>query len=147
MTELATKAFGKIEVHPDQILHFPDGILGFENEKEFALIEENEESPFKWLQSTKMPSLAFIVIQPALFLKEPYIPEVSASDLNHLAVDRIEECLTFVIVTIPENNPEKMTANLQGPVLINAQKKTARQCISGNEKHKVRISILEQLDG
>jgi flagellar assembly factor FliW len=147
MPELLTKAFGMIDILPEQVLRFPDGIFGFSDEKEFALLEESEESPFKWLQSTRIPSLAFIVIQPELFMKHPYIPDVTEMELNRMEVENISDCLIFVIVTIPESNPELMTANLQGPILINRKKKLARQCISLNEKHSVRVTMLEQMDG
>lgn len=146
MPELATKAFGKIDVKAEQIIHFPEGIFGFKDHLEFALIEESEDSPFKWLQSTKDENLAFVVIQPELFLPA-YSPEVSISELNVIDVKSPSECIIFAIVTIPENNPEKMTANLQGPVLINTSKKLGKQSISNNESHLVRVFILEQLDG
>ncbi|HNJ03020.1 MAG TPA: flagellar assembly protein FliW [Leptospiraceae bacterium] len=51
-----------------------------------------------------------------------------------------------MIVTIPENDPESMTANLQGPVLINKTTKQGRQAISMNEKHVVRLPVLSQVD-
>jgi flagellar assembly factor FliW len=65
--EIETKPFGKMQIDERQILNFPEGILGFEKYNEFALIEENQESPFKWLQSLNEIDLAFIVIQPDLF--------------------------------------------------------------------------------
>lgn len=147
MLELATKAFGTIEINPEQIIRFTDGLLGFHEYKEFALLDESEEHPFKWLQSMEESSLAFVVIQPELFMKEPFRPEISRSDLELLQVDSVEECLILVIVTIPEKNPEKMTANLQGPILINKKEKNGRQVISTNDSHILRYPILEQLDG
>jgi len=146
MTTLSTKALGQIEIDPRQIVHFPDGLYGFDDFHEFALIEENPESPFKWLQSTADPGLAFIVIQPELFLKNPYLPAISSTELASLQAQKLEDCIIFVIVTIPENQPEKMTANLQGPVLIHREKKIGRQVISTNDSHLVRVSILEQLE-
>lgn len=147
MQELATKAFGTIEVHPTQIIHFPEGLYGFADYHEFALLEDREDSPFKWLQSTEESTLAFIIIQPDLFLKDPYIPEISRSELETLQVSSISGCVIFVIVTIPEGHPEKMTANLQGPVLINREKKIGRQAISTKDTHLLRFPILEKMDG
>ena len=146
MTKLDTKAFGSIDVDPRQIIKFPDGILGFPENVEFALLEDREDSPFKWLQSTIDRNLAFVLIQPEIFLKDGYSPEPAKGELEALGADSSADCLVFCIVTIPENEPNKMTANLQGPILINAEKKIGRQVISSNDRHGVRVSIMEQLE-
>ena len=41
--EYTTKLFGKIDVNEDKIIEFPEGILGFENLKKFALIYDVEK--------------------------------------------------------------------------------------------------------
>jgi flagellar assembly factor FliW len=142
--EINSKPFGKIQIDARQILHFPDGILGFETHKTFALIEENAETPFKWLQSLEDTELAFIVIQPVFFAPE-YSPLLSKEELDFLEVTSIEEALLMTIVTIPEN-PEMMTANLQGPILINPVTKKGKQFISRDETHPVRKLILESVE-
>jgi len=142
LVELLTKPFVKIEIYPEQILTFQDGILGFETYKKFALIEEHEESPFKWLQAIDEQSLAFIVIQPELF-KEYYNPIIPIEELQELELNSVKEALVFVIVTIPVQNPNEMTANLQGPILINKKNSQARQFISRDDKHPVRFKMME----
>ncbi|MCC5814307.1 MAG: flagellar assembly protein FliW [Leptospira sp.] len=142
MVELLSKPFGKIQIQPEQILEFPDGLLGFENFKEFALIEESEDSPFKWLQSVQEKSLAFIVIQPELFLDE-YKPLIPDDELSEIDLESVNDALKFVIVTIPNDNPQEMTANLQGPILINKKKHIAKQLISRDDRHPVRYRMME----
>ncbi|MCZ8238940.1 MAG: flagellar assembly protein FliW [Leptospiraceae bacterium] len=142
MVELLTKPFGKIEIYPEQILNFEDGLLGFETYNKFALIEENEESPFKWLQSVQEQGLAFIVIQPYLFIDD-YKPSIPNEELSEIGLEKFEEALVFVIVTIPLENPNEMTANLQGPILINKKNSKAKQFISRDDKHPVRYKMIE----
>ncbi len=142
---LDTKALGRITIDPEQILEFPEGLYGFRDATEFALVEESPENPFKWLQSTTDPVLAFIVIQPELILSG-YIPDVAREDLASIGLAKVEDALVFLIVTIPENQPEKMTANMQGPILINRGTRKARQAISMNEKHIVRLPVLAQVE-
>jgi flagellar assembly factor FliW len=55
-----------------------------------------------------------------------------------------ESLLVFAIVTIPEN-PSLMTANLQGPIIINPEKKLGRQAISMNDRYHVRHRILDEM--
>ncbi len=147
MLELSTKAFGTIEVNPSQMIRFEDGLLGFHDYREFALLDENEDSPFQWLQSTEESSLAFVVIDPGLFVKTEYLPVVTKGDLEALGVSQVKECRILVIVTIPENHPEKMTANLQGPLLVNQKLQKGRQVISTSDAHMLRYPILEQMEG
>ncbi len=142
--EIETKPFGKMVIDERQILDFPDGILGFENYTQFALIEENQESPFKWLQSLTELDLAFIVIQPDLFAPD-YRPVLGQEDLDGIGLVSLDEAVVMTIVTIPNDNPQKMTANLQGPVVINPKNRKAKQFISKNENHPVRKMILENI--
>jgi flagellar assembly factor FliW len=142
---LHTKPFGTIQVDERQILQFPQGLLGFEKYTEYALIEENTESPFKWLQSTKESGLAFILIQPELFLNE-YRPIVSEEELKEIGLNTWSEGIIFLIVTIPHDNPRGMTANLQGPVIINGKNSNGKQLISRDENHHIRKSIVEMME-
>ncbi|XDD50211.1 flagellar assembly protein FliW [Leptospira sp. WS92.C1] len=140
--EIQTKPFGKIQISEKQILAFPEGLLGFEEYKKFALIEEEEESVFKWLQSIEEVDLAFVVIPPSLFKKE-YKPLIPEQELQMIGIAEMKEGLTLVIVTIPGDDPALMTANMQGPILINKETLIAKQFISRNESHSVREKILE----
>lgn len=141
--KLNTKPFGVVEIDERQIISFPDGILGFEDIRHFALLDSNEDnSPFKWLQACEETSLAFVVITPESFMTG-YEPDISQSDLAAVDCVRAEDLLVLCIVTIPED-PAKMTANLQGPVIINREKRIGRQAISMSEKYSVRHFILEE---
>jgi flagellar assembly factor FliW len=143
--KLHTKPFGTIEVDERQILQFPQGLLGFEKYTEYALIEENAESPFKWLQSTKESGLAFILIQPELFLNE-YKPLVSDEELAEIGLTSWKDGIIFLIVTIPHDNPRGMTANLQGPVILNVKNGTGKQLISRDENHHIRKAIVDMME-
>ncbi|PJZ81572.1 flagellar assembly protein FliW [Leptospira meyeri] len=140
-----TKPFGTIQVDSKQILKFPQGLLGFEEFDEYALIEESPESPFKWLQSTKESGLAFIVIQPELFMND-YKPAISDEELHDIGLTGWKEGLIFLIVTIPHDNPKGMTANLQGPIILNGKEGKGKQCISRDENHPIRKNIIESME-
>lgn len=145
MKTMGTKAFGTIEIDTDTIYSFRDGLYGFVDETEFALIEGKNDSPFIWLQSTTNEHLAFILIDPLMLMNE-YRPLVIRSDIDALQVSEITDCRIFVIVTIPQNAPEEMTVNLQGPILLNQKLKIGRQVISDDDKHGVRISALKLIE-
>ena len=53
--------------------------------------------------------------------------------------------LLFAIVTIPEDS-RRMTANLQGPVIINRRTRVGRQFISPSPRWGIRHFILEEME-
>lgn len=143
-TTINTRPYGEIEIDERQVISFPEGILGFDYIKEFALLDsDDDKSPFMWLQATGEPELAFVVIRPEDFLEE-YKLVVSQGDLEAVSEKETEKLVVLAIVTIPAN-PSEMTANLQGPIIINPVKKLGRQAISLSEKYHVRHQILEEM--
>ena len=139
-----TKPFGEIKIDDRQIISFPDGIPGFDYIKSFILLDSGDQnSPFKWLQAQDEDSLAFIVIRPSDFM-ENYEPDISRGDLEAIECSDKEALVLLAIVTIPED-PANMTANLQGPIIINTEKRLGRQAISMNERYSVRHLILDEM--
>lgn len=139
-----TKPFGEIEVDERQIISFPDGILGFDFVKKFVILDSADNSPFKWMQAFSEPNLAFVIIRPTDFIDE-YVLDISQADLESVEAENVDELLVFAIVTIP-TDPSKMTANLQGPIIINPNKKIGRQSILLSDNYKIKHSILEEME-
>ncbi len=137
-----TKAFGVVELDERQRLRLPFGLLGFENLHDFALLDA-AQPPFYWLQSLEVAEIAFALIDPKVF-RPDYTPGVSAEELAEIGLESSEEALVFAIVTIPEE-PREMTANLQGPLLVNKETRQGRQFISNDPRWMVRHSILAEL--
>jgi flagellar assembly factor FliW len=55
-----------------------------------------------------------------------------------------EEISIFVIVTIPPGEPENMTANLLGPLVVNTQTRLARQLVLDERRYSHRYPILAE---
>jgi flagellar assembly factor FliW len=142
LKKIRTKPFGEIEVDETQEIFFPDGLFGFETYKKFFILE-NPDSPFVWLQSSEEPGLAFVMIHPLQF-KTDYELRISEEDTKAIDILSKQDILDFVIVTIPED-PSQMTANLQGPVIINIKKKLGKQAISLKDAYNVKCPILEEM--
>lgn len=142
-TKIVSKAYGEITVSEDQIIEFPEGILGFDYVKKFVFLEE-DDSPFLWMQAFDEPDLAFIIIRPLDFMKE-YNLIISRSDLKTVKAKSPEKLNVFAIVTIPENDPSKMTANLQGPIIINYDEKIGCQAISQSDKYSTKHMVLKEM--
>ncbi len=139
---IKSKFYGDIEVSEKQILEFPEGIPGFEHLRRFALMDA-QQPPFYWLQSLEVTEIAFALINPRIF-RPAYDPGIPEEDMEELGLEDPEDLLIFAIVTIPENQRD-MTANLQGPLLINRKSRKGRQFISANPEWKVRHRVLDEL--
>lgn len=141
--KLNTVNFGEIEVDEELILDFPEGLLGFQDEKRFIIINnEDEENPFQWLQSINSPELSFVIINP--FLVDPnydiVIPETSQEKLG---LEDQKDIGLYSMVVIPEE-VENMTANLLGPIIINTKNKIGRQIILDDNRYKTKHLILKE---
>ena len=51
------------------IIHFDEGILGFDELREFVIISEEETEPFKWLISMEEPNIGFPIVDPWILLQ------------------------------------------------------------------------------
>ena len=137
-----TKAYGSIDVDERQRIEFPYGILGFEKLEHYVLLDAPQQ-PFYWLQALDLVEVAFVMINPVIF-RPDYSVEVPKEELEEIGIDSPDKMLTFAIVTIPQN-PMEMTANLQGPIIINKETRIGRQSISADPKWDVRHPILKEL--
>lgn len=143
MIEIMTKALGAVEIDEKQILEFPYGIPGFEKLSQFALLDSGQP-PFYWLQSTEDVEVAFILIDPMLICPE-YRLEIGKSEYQTLDLRlNDEKALLFAIVTV-RGGGAMVTANLQGPVVINRESRRGRQFISTNPDWDIRYNIMDAL--
>ncbi|MFZ5979324.1 MAG: flagellar assembly protein FliW [Candidatus Zixiibacteriota bacterium] len=135
---------GQLEVPDDKLITMERPILGFENLKRFCLVEIEEMVPFLWLQSVEEPAISFLVVNPRVFFPD-YKIEINPKEIAELRVAQVASVETYVVVTL-NRRPEDITANLQGPILINTENSLAKQLILVNSDYHVRHSILEALD-
>ncbi|MDI6869873.1 MAG: flagellar assembly protein FliW [Bacillota bacterium] len=141
--EVKSTRFGQFEVAEEKVLRFPDGLLGFEHCKRFVILEHDPETPFKWLQSVDDPDLAFVIISPAEFMPE-YSVELGRDDVVKLGLKDADDAAVYVLVVIPED-PSAMTANLQGPLVLNAERRLGRQVVLADGRYRTRHPILAEL--
>lgn len=139
-----TSRFGELEVPERDIIFFKEGLLGFPDSRKFVILNDPTIEPMRWLQSLEEQSLAFVIIDPLRFRSE-YGVDLSESEVEALELTAPEEAMLYTIVVIPRDQPEKMTANLQGPIVINALKRIAKQVISSDQSHRTKHYILEEM--
>ena len=142
--KIETKIFGEIDIDDEKILHFTNGIIGFPDLKDFALMydaEKGEKSNIRWLQSLQEPAFAMPVLDP-LAVKPDYNPEVEDELLKPIGELNPDEMLVLVTLTVPKDIT-KMSVNLCAPIVIHTESRKACQIIVDNEKYPVKYMIYE----
>lgn len=116
-----------------QIIHFPYGLLGFEQYKDFYIIKNENNDLFLFLQATTNSKIFFILTQGEFFFPEMVKKE-------YLYLQKNEKF--FHIMTISEDKKEKkFSLNFLGPLIIDTKKYEGRQIISKNRNHQTKHFI------
>ena len=131
---------GQFDVPADKIIKMARPILGFERLTEFCLVEVDAVAPFLWLHSTEDPAVAFLVVNPLVFFPD-YRIEINSQEIAELNVSGVKDVETYVIATVPEDF-RKMSINLQGPILVNAANRLAKQLVLVNSEYQVKQYIM-----
>jgi flagellar assembly factor FliW len=120
LIKVTTTRFDEIEVDEKDVIELPAGLIGFPELKRYVILNHDENSPFKWLQSLDDGAIAFVIINPLLF-RADYTVEVNEAEVSDLSIDKEQDAVISVIVTMP-SDPQKMTANLKAPLIFNSKK-------------------------
>ncbi len=134
--KIETSRFGTLDVSDDVVIRMTKPVLGFEQYRKYVIVETDDFEPFKWLQSVENAELAFVIVNPSLFFPD-YTIEVNPKEIEELEVGDVGEIITYSIVTIPSDYT-RMTANLQGPILINSRTRLAKQLVLVNSQHGIK---------
>lgn len=141
-----TKIFGEVDIADEKLIEFSGGIVGFPELTTFALIHDEEKgvsAGIRWLQSMQEPGFAMPVMDP-LSVVPDYNPEIEDELLKDLGELNEENLLVLVTVTVP-SDLTKMSINLKGPIIINAQTRKACQVIVDSEEYTVKFPIYDIL--
>ncbi|MFI4882744.1 MAG: flagellar assembly protein FliW [Phycisphaerales bacterium JB064] len=137
--QVKTTRFGVVEIADDKVITFTQGLLGFPDHRRYCLLEPGEDACFFWLQSVDEPGLAFVVTDPALFFKEYEVP-IRPEQAESLTIEKVEDAQVFVIVN---KVGEVLTANLQGPLLINTLNLTGQQLVLADKRWSTRHTLMQ----
>lgn len=141
MMNLKTSRFGEIEVPEDKEISFPNGLIGFPEQKKFVILKHKPDSSFFWLQSLSDGNLAFTMLSPFLFVPD-YNPEVPENDQSFLNIGDSKNMEIYCMVVIPKGRPKDMTINLLSPVVVNPEKKLGIQTVLKDQTLPVRHRLV-----
>lgn len=141
--QVQTYLFGTIEVDPETVITFPDGLSAFESNKRFKLIHENlgSDEPVSYtLQSLDSPTLAIQIIDPTV-LGFQYELELSDEELAKLQVEKAED-VAVMLAVYKRSDQSNIGANIRAPFLINAKSRLGMQKMVPQLRPNVMLSNL-----
>jgi flagellar assembly factor FliW len=140
--DIKTKTMGIKKVEQNQIVTFPEGLFGFEDYKKYAIIA-SEYNPFLWLQSLDDEKLAFLIVDPFIICAD-YEADIDDESLVKIGVKAPEDVIVMSIVTVPSDGSH-VTANLQGPIVINKKNNLCEQTILSDNRWTTKHDIIDAL--
>jgi flagellar assembly factor FliW len=114
-----SRLFGEIEFDEKHVIRFSQGIIGFEELRDFLIIDDPDSDPFRWLVSLDDPTLSFPLIDSSAV-----VPEYALSANTDVTV--------FLVSVLSENAGE-CSVNLRSPIVIENATRTGKQLILEDE--------------
>ncbi|MDD1514476.1 flagellar assembly protein FliW [Priestia megaterium] len=139
--KISTSYHGDIEIDNQQTLTFNQGIPGFLEETEFVILPLPEAEAFQVLQSIQTKEVAFIITDPFQFFLD-YDFQLEPQEIEKLQLKQAEDAAVYVLLTMSDS-VEKITANLQAPVIINTKQQLAKQVILINTAYETKHRLFE----
>ena len=121
-------------------LRFAHGLPGFPGERRFALVRWGAfEGPYSLMVDLDDNDVRFLVMPPHVFYPD-YVVDIDDAIAAKIHLERAEDCLLLVIVTLT-GRPEDATANLLGPVVINLQTREGTQAVLAESGYSTRTPL------
>ena len=127
---LETSRFGAVDVEVEDILHFPDGLIGLEDQRHWVLLADEENDSLGWLQSVKSSHVALPVVSPRRFASD-YQVRIVRSQLAPLSLGSADQAFVLNVIN---RHGDQFTVNLQAPVIINLDRRLGRQVVTLDEQ-------------
>lgn len=138
-----TTRFGQIQINDQDLITFPEGLLGFQDLRSFVLLDDPNDDIFAWLQSCELPSIAFPLLEPEIF-GQYYSVNLTKNEQELLKLKGDQKPSFMNIITIPDD-PTQMTANVKAPIAMNMNERLARQCVLQDNNLAIREPIFVKL--
>lgn len=140
--KINSRQFGEIEIDEQKIVEMPLGIPGFRDKKRYVVLQKEETIPFFLFQCVDDPNLSFVVLDPVQIFPDYTIEKDDLKKVVSWDLEK-DEISCFVIVTIPDGNPEGMTANMMAPLVINNRAKQGLQYIIEGSSYSHQHQLLQ----
>ncbi len=121
-----TSRFGQVQSSQEEVIIFPQGLIGFEASRHWLIVHDPGNSDVAWLQSISQPGVALPVISPRKFVPD-YKVNVPARQLAPLKLRSSDQ---VYILNVVSKSGKTLTTNLRSPIVVNLTQRLACQVIT-----------------
>ena len=140
--KISTIRFGEIEIEESRIFKFALPIIGFNELRDFVILDLNKEGFFRWLQSVEDPALAFPIVS-VFRLDVDYTIDLPDEVVQILKITNPDSLLVMNIASIPQDNPQGTTINLLAPIIFNLDEQLAGQVILSGSGYDISFPLFK----
>ena len=130
-------------INNNDAIHFPEGLIGFENMKDYKLFSSETEKDLHWLQPVNNEEIDFAVTFPDVF-QVNYEINLSDTEERLLGFDENDELAVLVVLAKkPDENSSNssLNANFMAPISLNRNKKLGYQKVLSKIENPVTITM------
>lgn len=131
-----TTRFGTLEIHERDMFLFPQGLIGMETLRQWALLPDPQSPAIAWLQSASRGDRALPLISPRAFV-EGYRVRANRRALAALHLRPGDE--VYVLTTVA-GEPGRLTTNLRAPLVLNLRRRIGCQVIT-EDSHSLQYPL------
>lgn len=136
MPRARTKQFGELDYPEASTLTFPRGLPGFEDCREFVLLDQPDLAPLVHMQSLETPELCFLAL-PVRTILPDYETSLSPEDREAAGLGEAatpgRSTLDLALLSVAIDG--RLTANLLAPVVINLTTRQAVQAVRSDTRY------------
>jgi len=130
--------FGEVKYDPSHIIHFPEGLVGLDQLKNFLVMPNKKQGPLFWIQCVDDPAFAFLVTDPTNFFLD-YVVLPDENEREKLGIAENGACFVLSIVSVSEH--KEITLNLSGPILYAPETNKGLQVILEDPRYDTRTPL------
>ena len=125
-------------------LHLPAGLIGLPQMTSFSISLADHSWPFMTMKSLGEERIDFVVIDPGGVVPD-YEIELGDQDAESLGIQSAGDAMVLNIVTVHSSNPQYVTVNLVGPVVVNRKTGFGKQVIVQNwDRFSAKYSLIDE---
>ncbi|GBD07612.1 Flagellar assembly factor FliW [bacterium HR21] len=127
---------GTVRLSRRDIFHFPAGLIGFEQLKDYILVGSPDMEPLRWLIAVEDPTVGLPVLLPWYVLPHYELPA---------AYTDVTTYVPLVVVTLAAQATQ-ITVNLKAPIVLNIRSRQGQQLILPGDRYSATHPLMLSAD-
>lgn len=132
--KIRTAKFGEVECEEQDVLVFPEGLVGLGAFKRFVMFSDPDSADLIWLQSVDQPEFTLATVHSSK-LGGDYLVQANACDIDEIELAEVSDAEVFLIINRVDG---EFSVNLRGPLVVNAERMLGKQLVLNNAEYQIR---------